>query len=246
MALVQGASRGIGLALVRRLLDHPRVERVVATSRHPQASEGLGGLADEAGERLERIAMDVGRERSVAEAGAALRERLPRLDLLLNVAGVLHGGGRRPEKRIEDLTADGLLESLRINAVGPALVCRELWPLLARAPRGVIGNVSARVGSIEDNRLGGWYAYRASKAAQNQLTRTLAIELGRRAPSVICVALHPGTTDTALSRPFQSRVPEGKLFSADYAAQRLLAVVEGLTPADSGRFFAWDGQPIPW
>ena len=118
--------------------------------------------------------------------------------------------------------------------------------LSAHAERAVFANLSARVGSIEDNRLGGWYAYRASKAAQNMYTRTLAIEWARSRRNVICVALHPGTTDTDLSRPFQGNVPEGKLFSVDRTVSQLLAVIDRLQPDDSGQFFAWDGERIPW
>jgi NAD(P)-dependent dehydrogenase (short-subunit alcohol dehydrogenase family) len=110
----------------------------------------------------------------------------------------------------------------------------------------VLAHVSARVGSIEDNRLGGWYAYRASKAAQNMFTRTLAIELARRAPNVICLALHPGTVDTALSRPFQGSFAAERLFDPKRAADQLLGVIDSCTREDSGRFLAWDGQPIPW
>ena len=110
----------------------------------------------------------------------------------------------------------------------------------------MFASISARVGSIGDNRLGGWYAYRAAKAAQNMFTRTLAIEWARSRRNVICVALHPGTTDTELSRPFQANVPPGKLFSADRTVRQLLAVIERLTPADSGHFLAWDGTEIPW
>lgn len=245
-ALVQGAGRGLGLALTRRLLEGGRFGQVVATCRNPAASPGLGQLGKQWGARLRSEALEVTDEESVADLGARLRGSLGPLGLVLNVSGLLHGDGQWPEKRLEDVNAAALARSFAVNAAGPLLVARELWPLLARAPRAVLANVSARVGSIGDNRLGGWYAYRASKAAQNQLTRTLAIELGRRAPRVICVALHPGTTDTGLSRPFQSRVPAGRLFSPDDAAARLLAVIDGLGPEDSGGFFAWDGQPVPW
>lgn len=245
-ALVQGAGRGLGLALTRRLLESGRFRQVVATSRDPAASPGLRELQEQWGVRLRTEALELADEQSVAGLGTRLRDSLAPLGLVLNVSGLLHGGGQWPEKRLEDVQAAALARSFAVNAVGPLLVARELWPLLARAPRAVLANVSARVGSIGDNRLGGWYGYRASKAAQNQLTRTLAIELGRRAPRVICVALHPGTTDTGLSRPFQSRVPQDRLFSPDYAAARMLAVIDALGPEDSGGFFAWDGQSIPW
>ncbi|MGB5543850.1 MAG: SDR family NAD(P)-dependent oxidoreductase, partial [Gammaproteobacteria bacterium] len=118
--------------------------------------------------------------------------------------------------------------------------------LLQASERAVVANISARVGSITDNRLGGWYAYRASKAAQNMLTRSMAIELGRGARPVTLISLHPGTVDTDLSRPFQRNVPDGKLFSTERAVGQLLAIIDGVTAADSGRFFAWDGSEIPW
>jgi NAD(P)-dependent dehydrogenase (short-subunit alcohol dehydrogenase family) len=152
----------------------------------------------------------------------------------------------RPEKRLADLSADALARAFAVNAIGPLLVARHFEPLLAHGERAVFASLSARVGSIEDNRLGGWYAYRASKAAQNQFTRTLAVEWARSRRNVICVALHPGTTDTDLSRPFQGNVPAGKLFEVDYAVTQLLQVIDRLQPADSGQFLAWNGDRIPW
>ncbi len=152
----------------------------------------------------------------------------------------------KPEKRIADLDAASVLRAFTVNALGPALVIKHFLPTMDRHARTIIANISARVGSITDNRLGGWYAYRASKAAQNMLTRTVAIELARRNTNALCVGLHPGTVETALSEPFRKRVPRERLFTPARAAQQLLAVLEGLGPEDSGGFFAWDGQPIPW
>ena len=133
-----------------------------------------------------------------------------------------------------------------MNAIGPLLVAKHFQILLPPQERSIFANLSARVGSIGDNHLGGWYAYRASKAAQNMVTRNLAIELRRRAQGLICVALHPGTVDTGLSRPFQSKVPANRLFSAERAAKQLLKVMDGLRPDDSGGFFSWNGERIPW
>ena len=152
----------------------------------------------------------------------------------------------QPEKRLADVSPVSLQRSFAVNAVGPLLVAKHFQGLLDREARAVFASLSARVGSIGDNRLGGWYAYRSAKAAQNMVTRNLSIELRRRARGVICVALHPGTVDTGLSRPFQSNVPEERLFSPERAAQQLLAVIDGLRPEDNGGFVAWDGQPIPW
>ena len=137
------------------------------------------------------------------------------------------------------------MQLFAVNAIGPALVAKHFLPLLPRHGRSVFASISARVGSIEDNRLGGWYSYRASKAALNMLLKTYSIELKRRAPSAICVGLHPGTVDTALSKPFQGGVAPGKLFSPTQSAAYLLRVIDGLTPADNGAVFAWDGSQIP-
>jgi NAD(P)-dependent dehydrogenase (short-subunit alcohol dehydrogenase family) len=143
------------------------------------------------------------------------------------------------------MTPEHLLRDYRINTVGPALVMKHFAPLMLREQRAVFAALSARVGSISDNRLGGWHSYRASKAALNMLLRNLAVELGRSHPQAVVAGLHPGTVDTGLSRPFQKGVADGKLFAPAYSAERLLAVLDGLTPADSGGVFAWDGARIP-
>ena len=245
-ALVQGASRGLGLELTRQLLSRPDCDAVVATCRQPQASEGLMALAREHGDRLHCLRLDVTNAESVASAAGYVARACGDLHLLLNVAGLLHDGELQPEKRLESVDPDRMRRVFEVNAFGPLLMARHFHALLAHEERSVLANLSARVGSIGDNRAGGWYAYRASKAAQNMFTRTLAIELRRRAPHCICVALHPGTVDTDLSRPFQRNVPDERLFPVERAARQLLAVVDALGPEDSGRFFAWDGEPIPW
>ena len=135
---------------------------------------------------------------------------------------------------------------LEANTIGPALVAKHLLPQLARDRKSVFAALSARVGSIRDNKLGGWYAYRASKAALNMLIKTLSIEHGRRWPQSAVVALHPGTVDTQLSRPFSGRVPRSQLATPAEAAHRLLQVIDGLGAEDTGRLFAWDGSRIPW
>jgi NAD(P)-dependent dehydrogenase (short-subunit alcohol dehydrogenase family) len=171
-----------------------------------------------------------------------------RLHLVVNCAGLLHDREAciAPEKRLADVQPDALAASFAVNAAGPLLVAKHFEPLFAHGERAVFASISARVGSIGDNRLGGWYAYRGSKAAQNMFTKTLSIEWARSRRNVICVALHPGTTDTELSRPFQSNVPPQKLFSTERTVTQLLAVIARLTPTDSGRFLAWDGTEIAW
>ncbi|MGD8977260.1 MAG: SDR family oxidoreductase [Gammaproteobacteria bacterium] len=245
-ALIQGASRGIGLEFVRQLADRPEVARVFASCRDPASADALGAL-DDGHARVEALALDVEDEDSIRAAAGQVSDRVSRLDLLINCAGLLHDGREmEPERRLDQLDPVNVHRSFAVNAIGPALVVKHFRPLLQASERAVVANISARVGSISDNRLGGWYAYRASKAAQNMLTRSMAIELGRGSRPVTLISLHPGTVDTDLSRPFQRNVPDGKLFSTERAVGQLLAIIDGVTPADSGRFFAWDGSEIPW
>lgn len=245
-ALVTGASSGIGLAIVEALLDDAAVARVCAVSRHAAASPALIALRARRGARLHLISADLSRDAGIATIVAGIRAGGDDLHLVVNCAGVLHGDGLRPEKSLASLDRDALERSFALNAFAPVLLVRALLPLLGPGAPRVVASLSARVGSIGDNRLGGWYAYRASKAAQNQLFRTLSLEWQRTHPHATCVLLHPGTVDTPLSQPFQARVPPGALFAPARAAHQLLDIIAGLTPADSGRFIAWDGSTIPW
>lgn len=246
-AVVQGASRGIGLALVRRLVEHGGVGQVFATCRDPERADALNALAETHSGRLQVLTLDVCDERSIASAALSVRTEVESLGLLINCAGLLHKpNGLKPERRLADVEVDAFIESVRVNTLGPLLVAKHFEPLFRSPQRAVYASISARVGSVGDNRLGGWYGYRASKAAQNMVTRNLSIELRRRARGIICVALHPGTVDTDLSKPFQGSVPQDKLFTAADAAARLLNVIDGLDAESNGRFYAWDGSEIPW
>lgn len=248
VALVQGASRGIGLGLVRCLLEDSKVDTVWASSRDPFSSEGLGDLSAEHGSRLMLVGMDILDEDAIAAAAHKIEQAHGRLDLLLNVTGLLHDAstGMAPERSLRDLNLAHMRRSFEVNAIGPALVIKHMHGLMRHGQRAVIANLSARVGSIGDNHLGGWYGYRASKAAQNQITRTASIELGRKAPKLLCVALHPGTVDTSLSEPFQGNVKPEKLFDVPRAAAQLLDVLDGLGPEDTGTFWDWAGEEVPW
>ena len=246
-ALVQGASRGIGLEFVRQLLAEPQIGRLFATCRAPDQAGELAALAND-DPRLSVVALDATREESIARAADQVAAGTDRLHLVVNCAGILHGGPAAiaPEKRLADVRPEALVASFAVNAIGPLLLAKHLERLLAHRERAVFASISARVGSISDNRLGGWYAYRGAKAAQNMFTRTLAIEWARSRRNVVCVALHPGTTDTDLSRPFQGNVPAEKLFPVERTVRQLLDVIDHLGPADTGRFLAWDGREIPW
>ena len=199
-----------------------------------------------AGRQRGDLRLDLEDEASVEAFGNQARQRLGSLRLVLVCSGWLHGDGLMPEKRLRQVSRQGLLRSLAVNGYGPLLLARELESLLPRQVPSHFASLSARVGSIGDNQLGGWYAYRAAKAAQNQMLKTLAIEWSRRLPLACVTLLHPGTTATALSEPFQAGVPPERLFSPQRAAKQLLDVLETQGPAQSGSFLAWDGQTIPW
>ena len=241
--MVFGATGALGAAFVAALAQDPRVARVYAVARRPPDGTDPHRPAAAPG-KLSWLPFDLQDEPSIAAAVAAAAAEGP-LDLVLVATGVLHDGARlQPEKTWRSLASDSLQEAFAINAVGPALIAKHALGHLARDRKSVFAALSARVGSIEDNRLGGWHSYRASKAALNMLIRTFAIEQARTHPQTVCVALHPGTVDTPLSKPFQSGVATEKLFTPALSATRLLAVLDTLTPAQSGRLFAWDGQEI--
>lgn len=230
-AVVVGASGGIGRALAIKLADRGAV--VHALSR--------GGVAKDA--KLTAGTIDTENEASIADAASALHAAGP-LDLVVVATGLLHAEGVAPEKSYRQISGASFERYFAVNATGPALVARHFLPLLRKDRASVFAALSARVGSIGDNRLGGWYGYRASKAALNMIVKTLAVELSRTHPQAICVALHPGTVETNLSRPFQRGVPADKLFPADTAAKHLLDVITSLSASDSGNIFAWDGTTI--
>lgn len=220
LAVVIGASGGIGGALMDRLQAAGRT--VVGLSRRD---------------------MDLTDEDSIARAAGRVA-RLGPPGLILVATGVLHGPGMQPEKTIRALDADAMARAFAVNAIGPALILKHFLPLLPRDRRAVLAVLSAKVGSIADNRLGGWYSYRASKAALNQIARTAAVELRRTHPKAICVAFHPGTVDTPLSDGFAKTGLQVQ--QPQEAASALLATIDRLDPAQSGAFLDRFGSPIPW
>lgn len=225
VAVVFGASGGIGGALVDAIRSAECFAHVVGFSR---STAPAIDLLDEAS----------------LEAAAVFATNMGSLRLVIDATGFLHDDHQEPEKSWRQLDAAKLARSLALNAIGPALIMKHVLPRLPRVGKAVFATLSARVGSIGDNRLGGWYSYCASKAALNQLVRTAAVELARRSPDALCIALHPGTVATTLSAPFGSGGHE--VYTPAEAARHLLAVVDQLNAEANGGFFDWRGEPVPW
>ena len=230
-----GAMGAIGGALCCAVGQHANAGPLVTTSR------SVGSFAASA----HHFACDISDEASIAGVAAAVADMAP-FDLVINATGLLHDEtlGVQPEKALRHISSDAMARVIGVNAIGPALIMKHFLPLMARDKKAVMAHLSARVGSISDNRLGGWYSYRAAKAAQNMLVRTAAIEFARRGPQGVIVGLHPGTVDSNLSSPFQSGTPSEKIFTPEQSAAHLLGVIDNLSPTDSGGCFAWDGARL--
>jgi len=233
---VFGATGGIGKALTFSLSKNPNTKSIYAISRSKN---------EYASPKITSLQVDIGNESDIERVSRAVKSTVNELHMVLVATGILHvGDDIKPEKSWRALDRVSMEAVFRVNAIGPALVAKHFLPLLAQNRKSVFAALSARVGSIEDNRLGGWYAYRSSKAALNMMIRTLAIELARLNPSALCVGLHPGTVNTSLSKPFQGSVSKENLFSVERSASHLLHVLNVLQPEQSGQVFAWDGKPI--
>ena len=241
-AVVIGASRGIGLALTRALLGQPALRQIYATYRQPATAGDLLAITDP---RLRIRKLDVGDIDDITGLAGLIRQNGDRPDFVIHCAGILHEPGVQPEKSLGQCDKNAISRVFEVNSIGPLMAARALIPLMPRRDPAHFTVLSAMVGSIGDNRLGGWYAYRASKAALNQFMRTLSIECRRTHPGLCVTSIHPGTTDTALSRPFQANVRNGKLYTPEETAGRILDVVGASTPWQSGQFVNWDGSPIP-
>jgi NAD(P)-dependent dehydrogenase (short-subunit alcohol dehydrogenase family) len=230
--VVVGATGGIGRALVEHLLSNEQVDTVVGMSR---------GVATVKHRKYQHYLIDYNNEGSLVLAATHISEPV---DIVLVATGFLHDEATVPEKSFKQLSHDNMMKYMLLNTIGPSLVAKHLLPKMRSTHKAVFAPLSARVGSISDNRLGGWYAYRASKAALNMMVKTLAIEMQRRQANVIITSLHPGTVDTALSAPFQRNVEPEKLFTREFSAQCLLNVINQLESKDSGYCIAWDGKRI--
>ena len=233
-AVVWGASGGIGHALVDALVSSGEYAMIHAGSTN-------GNLAR--AKSVRPFAFDLLDETSIAGAAQEIIAEGP-VDLVIVATGMLHDQRHQPEKAFAALSAEAMTALFQVNTVGPALIAKHMIAGLPRNRRSVFAALSARVGSIGDNRLGGWHSYRASKAALNMIIANLAIELARSHPSAIAVGLHPGTVDTGLSLPFQKALPAGSLLSPQASARHLLNVIDGLDETAAGSLMAWDGRRI--
>jgi NAD(P)-dependent dehydrogenase (short-subunit alcohol dehydrogenase family) len=242
-ALIVGGGQGIGLGFVRQLLAQSDIDRVYATYRRVESATELLAIANP---KLHCLQMDITDEAQIAGVIQSIQVETKALHYVINSVGVLHEGEMQPEKSLRQINSEQLLRYFQVNSVGAMLLFKYVQPLLKHDARSILVTISAKVGSIGDNELGGWYGYRASKAALNMFIRTSSIEYKRSCPNAILVALHPGTTDTRLSLPFQRNVPPEKLFSVDRTVSQLLTVMDNLTTTDSGEFFSWDGSRIVW
>lgn len=231
-----GANGAIGAAMVSQLASRYAQASIYAFSRSPDLS---------AKPPIIPHAIDIENESSIEQA-AIIAGKDGTLDLVIVATGLLHGPDVSPEKSLKDLSITQFQRSFAVNTIGPAMVAKHFLPLLHKDQRAIFAALSARVGSISDNYLGGWYAYRASKAALNMVIKNASIEMKRRYKHAIILGLHPGTVDSKLSKPFQSNVAQGKLFTPDIAASHLLKLLENKTPEDSGKIFAWDDSEIPY
>ena len=266
VSLINGSNRGIGLAFAKHLLetnnesivgDKRTNGTVIATCRNPDEAKDLHELREKFGtERLEILRIDVLDEKTIEAAAKLVSEKYGRLDCVINTAAVLHLPDRKmvPETSILRFDPEACVLSYRTNAIGPMLMTKHFSKLMLKTaeendegkPVPVIASLSARVSSISDNKLGGWYSYRGGKTALNQMTQTAHVEFSRKKNPIAMVLLHPGTVDTELSTPFKKNVPEGKLFTPEYSAGRMLEVLKDVTLKDSGKFYDYAGEEVAW
>jgi NAD(P)-dependent dehydrogenase (short-subunit alcohol dehydrogenase family) len=232
---VIGASGGLGRASIEHFSAQSNVKKIHAFSRSTIKFDH---------QKIQSHFIDITSETSIKEAINSI-ENAQRFDVIIVATGLLSDENIVPEKSIRDLNLDRFHEVFAVNAFGPALIAKYFLPRLQRNRKSVFACLSARVGSISDNQLGGWYAYRASKAALNMILKNAAIETARRHKEACVIGLHPGTVDTSLSKPFQGQVNEGKLFTPQYSSTCLLKVINDVTPDQSGKVFAWDGTEVP-
>lgn len=231
---VIGSSGTIGSTFTRQLSELHTDAKIHAFSRSEKESSA---------NNVVHHTIDYNDEVSIEQAASHASSDAP-LDIVIVATGILFDDSIAPEKSLRELSAKKFLRLFEVNTILPALIAKHFLPKLNRQDRSIFAALSARVGSISDNKLGGWYSYRASKSGLNMIIKNAAIEISRRNKKAIIVGLHPGTVDSNLSKPFQGNVPDGKLFTPDYSVKRLLDVLDNLTPESSGRCFSWDGKEV--
>ena len=235
-AVVIGASGGIGSSMTSHLAEIENVRGILALSRTPIVATG----------NIFSHHLDLEDAKSIEVAAQFAKTVLKDIQLVIVASGILHDKEIQPERALRQIDGENFARVMAVNAIGPALAIKYFAPLMPRTGKAVLAVVSARVGSISDNNLGGWYAYRASKAAVNQIVRTGSIEIARHNHQAVMISLHPGTTDTKLSKPFQGRVAEKQLFSPSHSAACMLRVIESVTASASGKLLSWDGSELPY
>lgn len=233
--VVIGASGSIGHAVTKKL-RYLYLDANIYTFSHSKVIDCVESVVYEH--------IDYSDEATIEKAAKDVYDKLGVINLVFVATGILHTSEIKPEKALKELSADKFIELFKANTIFPALVAKHFIPKLSKDTKSVFAAISARVGSISDNQLGGWYAYRASKAALNMFIKTASIEAKRLNSNAVIVGLHPGTVDSHLSEPFQARVPQRKLFTSEYSATKLIEVLDGLKLEDSGKCFAWDGKEV--
>jgi len=237
-AVIIGSSGGIGEAITKKLSDLQCYKKIYTFNRRNIRTHI---------ENTENFFLDLKEEQSIIEASNLLSSRKDKIDLLIICTGILHEKELiKPEKSWNQINYNSLNNVMLVNTIGPALIAKYFIPHFAKNKKGLFSAISAKIGSIEDNRLGGWYSYRASKAALNMIIKNLSIEASYKMPNLIFSAIHPGTVDTNLSKPFQSSTNQNKIFTPSESADYILNVLTGLSTADSGKLLSWDGSTIPY
>jgi NAD(P)-dependent dehydrogenase (short-subunit alcohol dehydrogenase family) len=240
-AVIIGGNGGVGQEFIRQLQDLEQVESIIATHRRP-----LENLHPQTNDKVQWVQVDVRDESTIANLATYIKSQQIKPNLIINCIGILHTSEFGPEKTWRHLNSQTMHDVFAINAFAVALLGKHLIPQMPRQERSIFASLSARVGSIADNRLGGWYSYRASKTAHNMFVKTLSLESLRKYPKLAIVSLHPGTVETSLSEPFTARYDPNKLFTVTRSVKELSSVIAGLSSSDTGGFFAWDGQAIPY
>ncbi len=243
--LIIGGIGGIGQAMVEHILANHNNNEVQVFATYYR------NVPDLEADNLQWLPMDVGDEDSIKEGIATIKQQSAHLDWVINCVGLLHTEQAQPEKALRQLETAFFLQNMQINALAGLLIAKHIKPLLAKAERNadkpaIFATISARVGSISNNQVGGWYSYRMSKAALNMGMKNLSIEWARALKEVCVVVMQPGTVNTQLSAPFQSNVAEGHLFSPAYSAECLLEVLSKMSAEQTGSFVDWAGESIPW